>query len=326
MIKVYTLNSDGTVLVEITNFISLELQEHRYTLGQLLTINFEKSSQKVSPIIAGSAIYLYDDEEFINAFVVLVSNRGVYTESYSCYDGGFYISRNETIAQAKKENPLEFLKRVFKAYGVEVSTYDEPKKQGLIIEEDYIDYALSEIVEDVFKLILAKGGGNYFLKTIPTSTGWSIEFRRKDLRTPKNFLIYGTDENIFDNISDDATDTTDYTGISNSIKLLNDKTDDVRARAKNEESIRIFGLMESIETLDPDSPKDADAQAQNFLKESEKPEREIQFSIRGNFKIRTFDVVEVDNNFLKGTFEIVSISQRMSNGQITGEVILSELE
>lgn len=323
------VNSPG-ILTPIENYSNITLTEHESSLSRMLNISFAKPQNDlvpVNPLKEKGRVYVFDGfDEFVGAFVILRANFGKDIDSFTAFDNGFYLDNNQDIFQCKKQNVFTFLRSSYEKLGFIIGRIDSVGV-NITLDKDYIKYSLTEITNDIFDEIEAKTGKEMFIKVGSDGT---INFLQKDLRIKTDYKIDVDglrEDNITDIIGRNISDEIDYTRSRNSIKVYskNKKEGFKTTVAQNQTLINEIGLLQQVVEFESENFTSSKLQAEQILSKRELPKQLISFEILGNLNIRVYDLLQYFTDELVGIYEVVSISQSVSDSTLRGTLTLREV-
>lgn len=199
--------------------------------------------------------------------------------SYSGFDVGFYLNKNEVIIQYNNENIADAIKKLCKNYGINVNIPNFTKK----VEKIYKDVIFSDIIKELIQLEHDKGG----LKDL------YIDCKNGVLNIYRYQIEQGLTAVIGNGflVSSDET----YSNVSTKMSIQelknrvvytnNNEKSTYSVRQEKAESINTFGLLTVVESVDTNKNNDLKKLAQSKLDELNKVKEEISLSCLGDYRI-----------------------------------------
>lgn len=316
-----TLYKDGKG-ENITDLVSnLSWSESLDTAGVSLSFSVPDSEERYIPrllIMAGDIVTVSNDEgELIRAVVVNVS-RDYPKRTVKACDYGFYLNKNDTIIQFKKQSVSRCLETLFSKVGVSVgSIWDMPAEVNAV----YIDN-VNDIIKELIEIQQGNDGKKYH-----------YELRGKDIYVfqlpiePINYIFKpAVNVGAFDVTDRNAHSRGKYSHSIENMKNaviaeVSSKTKgelpEKQFIARDEESIRKYGLLAENYSVNSDEADNIQKLAENELKEKSKIKRELSMDFIGHDAARPGRVMHVADDYLgiDDNYRILSVSHKV-NGNI----------
>lgn len=322
----------GNQSQDITNLVSdLSWNENLDTVGVTLSFSVPDTNEKYIPrllIMAGDIVQLFgDDGELIRAVVVNVS-RNYPKRTVKASDFGFYLNKNDIVIQFKDKSVSECIKELFSHVGISVgSVCDMPANvKGVYIKN------VNEIIKELIKIQQDNDGKKYY-----------YEMRAEkiyvfQLPTEPISYIFKPAVNVaaFDVTDKNAHGRGKYThsieDMKNAVMAeVNSKTSgempEKQFIAKDEESIRKYGLLAENYSVNSDETDNIAELAKNELKEKNKLKRELSMDFIGHDKARPGRVMHIIDDWLgiDENYRIKSVSHKVNGCNHTMRCTLENL-
>lgn len=243
------------------------------------TITCEFSFESTSNIAVGSKVLIANG---ITGKEVL---RGIITDkqinknksfSYSGFDYGFFLNKNEVIIQFNKVKIDTAIQQLCAKVNVpcgnicSINAYVSKIFKGVVV---------SDIIIELLEMATKKTGSKYIFSC---QNGKLEIVDTKQVCESKIELAQGQIIGI-ENLLGNITYTESIQGLKNSISLVdsNEKSTFVVASAKDNESIGKFGLLSQIETIDKDDKTSKNVIVQNMLKDLNKVTTTLSIELLG---------------------------------------------
>lgn len=229
---------------------------------------------------------------------VIVTESGKDTVEYTCMDLGWYLNKNEVIVQFKKSTIYDAVLHLTKKFNIPTELPTSLKKAT--ITKLYKDVGVGDILKELLETATAKTNTRYYMKMY----GGVLAIRTYQ-RDP--IPIYG--------VGVDYTLGRSIENMSNKVVIVSneEKSSKVYAEAKDDASIKKYGLLQTIETVDAEDVSKARNIAKNKLKELNRITEDISVSCIGNYDIVAGRRVTIDNEELKGDFVVKEVTHTYAN-------------
>lgn len=302
--------------LDIMPFVSgLKWSDSIDTLGLEMSFtlpdNFnDKNFNFLDNITLGNGLSLFKGNEIITQVIIVEEDNGNNTRSFKAYDYAFWLNKSTTIKQFNKISSENAIKELCAEFGINVEI------SGLtsVITKIYNDKTVSEIIKDIININTAENKKKYVFEmeksTVKISPYEKIIID-STYELSKNNLVKATD--FLNNVSYNRS----ITDLKNKIIVISgdEKTQRIVAEAKDDASIKEFGLLQEVEKFDEKSKGNAQNIANNKLKRLNRINEEISLTILGNEKIRSGRIVELENDnlYLHGEYLIKDCEHSLEN-------------
>lgn len=302
--------------LDIMPFISsLKWSESIDTLGLEMSFtlpdNFnDKNFNFLDNITLGSGLSLFKGNEMITQVIIVEEDNGNNTRSFKAYDYAFWLNKSTTIKQFNKINSENAIKELCAEFGIAVEI------TGLtsVITKIYNDKTVSEIIKDIININTAENKKKYVLemeKTTVKISPYEKIIIDSTYELSKNNLVKATD--FLNSVSHSRS----IADLKNKIIVVSgdEKTQRVVAEAKDDASIKEFGLLQEVEKFDEKSKGNAQNIANNKLKRLNRINEDISLTMLGNEKIRAGRIAELENEnlYLHGEYLIKDCEHSLEN-------------
>ena len=195
----------------------------------------------------GNIVTLMQDNRLLFEGYVFERNRSTNssTMNVTCYDRGIYLKRNRASYKFINQTPEDITKRVCGDFGI---NFGEVIGTGIKITRNFIGLSLYDIIQTAYTLASAETKKKYYL-TFKGSSLYVSEKKAND----ETLVIEGL---IDAAMSDSITDMVNQVAI-------HDSNDKFIRNVKNDEYIRLYGLMQDY-MKQPDS-KSVESKAQSLI-------------------------------------------------------------
>ncbi|NFM25182.1 hypothetical protein FDB84_12225 [Clostridium sporogenes] len=206
-----------------------------------------------------SKIILKKDKIVIFEGIIVSKTNKENINSYTAMDCAFYLNKNKYVMQFRNVYAKTALQQICK----KVSINNSIIWLGTRINKLYYQEILSDIIKDILEQCQREIGTNYIMEM----QGKTLYINRlADLKINSTLLI-GKDYSISRSMED---------MINNVIAVNNDGK--VLANVKDNSSIKIFGELTNIVSVEDKNTSQANNVARNELKEKNKVKKELTFN------------------------------------------------
>lgn len=229
---------------------------------------------------------------------VIVSESGKHTKDYTCMDLGWYLNKNEVIVQFKKSTVYDAILHLTGKFSIPTELPAALKK--ITVTKVYKDVGVGDILKDLLETATKVTNHRYYMRmyggVLAIRTFW---------RDPIAIYGVGVDYSLGKSIEN----------MSNKIVIVSneEKSTRVYAEAKDDASIKKFGLLQTIETVEAEDKSKARNIAKNKLKELNKVTEDISITCIGNFDIVAGRRVTIHNEELKDTYLVKEVTHNYTN-------------
>lgn len=312
MLKLLIKNSDGifdiSQLVAQINW-SGDYQQCSRTLSfSLLSSPTDKSIPVVKCDLGNAVTLMLDNRILYEGFIFERSkSTASSTIEVTCFDRGIYLKRNRTSYKFTNQTPEAIAKRVCSDFGIAVG---ELASTGVKISRNFLGVSLYEIIQTGYTLAAAKTKKKYHL----TFKGASLNVLEKKV-TDETLVIEGGSNLI------DASTTDSITNMVNQVAVY-DKNDKLIRKLKNDEAIKLYGLMQ--EYIRQSDSSDAGPEAQKLIDDNG-VQQKITINNLGNVANVTGGTVVLHEPYtgLYGLFYIDSDTHTWKNSLYLNKLVLN---
>lgn len=229
---------------------------------------------------------------------VIVTESGKNTKDYTCMDFGWYLNKNEIIVQFNKSTVYDAILHLTNKYGIPTELPAELKK--ITFTKIYKDVYVGDILKDLLEIATAKTNTKYYMRmfggVLAIRTYW---------RDPIEVYGVGVDYSLGKSIED----------MFNKVVVVSneEKNNRVYAEVQDASSIKKYGLLQTIESVEADDLSKARNIAKNKLKELNRITEDISISCLGNYNIVSGRRIIIHNEELKGTYLVKEVTHNYTN-------------
>lgn len=296
--------------IDITKMVAnIKFSDSIDTLGAQLT--FDVAREFYGHVELGDVVVF--NINGITIFIGLIVSRNIQELTFecTCYDFAWYLNKSTVVKQYKNVKGDEVIKSICQEVGIKV------KVQGAvaIIDTIYKDKTIIDVIKDVLDKSTQINGKRFNLEMDKDTL--LINPFKKIIINPKYILSDETEIYINKNIgSINYNDSIDE--LKNAIIVISGDEKAARhiGEATDEQSIKKYGKIQNIVTLDAKDFSQANTIAKTKLKELNKINQNISLSLLGSSEIRAGRIIEFYNEKFKlsGNYLIKSSSHTFENG------------
>lgn len=256
------------------------------------TIATEFSFDSTSEIETGSKLLIANGttgKEVLRGIITDKQKNKNKSFSYSGFDYGFYLNKNEVIIQFNKVKIDTAIKQLCAKVDVPCGNICSI---NAYVTKIYKDNTVSDIIIELLEMASKKTGSKYIfscqcgkLEIVDT-----MQVCESKYELAQGFLMPLND--TLGNITYSET----IQGLKNSITLVDtkEKSTFIVANAKDNESIKKFGLLGQIESIDKDDKTSKNIIVQNMLKELNKITISISVEMLGTDDFKKGSILSLD--------------------------------
>ncbi|MGL5709597.1 MAG: XkdQ/YqbQ family protein [Cetobacterium sp.] len=245
-----------------------------------------------------------DTVENIFTGIIVDCTTNKFTKDIKCLDFYFYLNNNKVIKQFNALNASAAIENLLKDIGASTGDIENIATS---ITKIYRNNTVAEIIEDILKIANEETGKKYHLVIEDTTF---------------NLVLYKKIKaEVVDNVFGMPTLNESITNMKNSVLVVSNDQEEtaIYAKAKDEEGIKKYGMLQEIIEVDPD--KDDISKVRNIantkLKELNKVTQKVSISAFGNDELKAGRILEIDlKDFgVKGEFLIKSCTHTFQKGK-----------
>lgn len=274
--------------------------------------------------------YSYWDSQFKNKLqlgdlIIIKSGkkeitRGIITQTpingddYKGYDYAFYLNKSEATFQCKKIGASKAITQLLARYGVPIG---EMPKLTTAINKLYKDVAVSEIIKSILSEVHDETGKSYRMEM----TRGKFCIRRSGYIKIKPKYVDELGEKVSCTKACSVTGTRSIEDMRNQIIIAGtgDKKAQIKATVKDSKSIKKYGLLSQVETVEKTNQAKAKQKGKNLLKKLNKKTVSFTCEMPGSTIIRAgrkiyFNRPEAG---IKGWYKVKSATHNVTEGIYT---------
>ena len=296
---------------------NLSWRDNIDTLGMELTFDLANNNEKYFPKIEidmKEHILLKNTngKEIFRGKIVDEGENGRFNRSYIAYDYAFYLNKSKIIKQFNKIKASEAIKQLCNTFNVPIGNIVEIKT---LINKIYKDKTVAEIIKDILDQATNELKIKYRLEMRDSKL--YIEKYEDLLINPKLQLFAQPDIRLTDVIGSNISRNRSIEELKNSILITsgNEESSRIIATAKDEQSIKDFGLLQEIESVEDKDIAQARNIANNKLKELNKTQEDISIELLGHDDVRAGRILNLDESItgIKGKYLIKDCTHTYKN-------------
>ncbi|PGH22577.1 terminase [Fusobacterium polymorphum] len=304
--------------IDVTNYIrDLTWRDSIDTLGveisfELAINKFDKNLAFLYDITLGDPVQIINDkgETLVQAIIVSENPNGK-TTSFTAYDMAWYLNKSTVIKQFKKMVGNDCIKSLCSEIGIKVEVSGLDTK----IDKIYKDKTISDIIYDIIEQCSQFNSKKFFIEYDKDTL--KVEPFKKIKVTGQYEMHKNTFIDVAKNIGEVSLSRS-IVDMKNSILVITQNKKAVRTVGKEQdsESIKKYGMLQEVVTLDEKEHKKAKLVAKNELKKLNKITEDFSIDILGDDKVKSGRVIDIDIPLfnLKGEYLIKESSHSVQNG------------
>lgn len=288
----------------------------------LETIANEISFKSLTKLDDGAKFLLTDNnkKELFRGIITDIEEDKDKIFTYSGFDYGFYLNKNQVIIQFKNVRTDTAIKQLCAKVNIPVGNICSISPQ---VQKIYKGNAVSDIIKELLDTASKKTGQKYIMQCLNGTLTINNTLGKID-------PVIKLAENVIIKVCDTAGNITYKRSIQelkNSVLLVDTKEKQtfVTASAKDSNNISKFGLLQQIETVDKDDKTSRQTIVNNLLNDLNKVKETIQIEFLGTNDIRkgVYLALDYPEYGLKGDYYIKNSSHTIENGmhRVNAEVI-----
>lgn len=230
--------------------------------------------------------------------------------SYTAYDFGFYLSKNEVTIQFRNESIRNAITRLLNSVNIPIGNILGVAGQ---VSNNYRKQTVQAVINDLLTLATGQTGINYAVDCRNGSVNIRpYEFIEDITGDLSNILQINSAENL-----GNVKVTSSMQDMKNRILVYtgDDKNSQIVARANREESERQFGILQEI--LEPDKDeRNYNVIAQNRLREVNRITNKLDVEMLGDDRIQKGTLIRLrdERTNINGIFVVRSCVHKIDNG------------
>lgn len=312
MLKLLLKNNEGTF--DIAQLVAqIDWAGDYLQCARMLEFKLVSSpSDKLIPVIKcdlGNVVTLMQDNRTLFEGYVFERQKSTLgsTIDVTCFDKGIYLKRNKASYKFTNLTPEAITGRVCTDFGIETG---EIASTGIKLTRNFLGNTLYEIIQTGYTLASAETKKKYYI----SFKGSRLSVVEKKV-TDETLVIEGG-SNLMD-----ASVTESISGMINQVTIY-DKNDNLIRKIKNDETIKLYGLMQDY-MRQPDG-ENVGSKAQKLLDDNGLQQK-ITVNNLGNIANVTGGTVVVKEPYtgLYGLFYIDSDVHTWKNGLYLNKLVLN---
>lgn len=244
----------------------------------------------------------------------LITQTPINGDDYRGYDYAFYLNKSEAIFQCKKIGASKAITQLLARYGVPVG---EMPKLTTAINKLYKDMTISDIIKSILSEVHDETGKSYRMEM----TRGKFCIRRSGYIKIKPKYVDELGEKVSCTKACSVTGTRSIEDMKNQIIIAGtgEKKAQIKATVKDSKSIKKYGLLSQVETVEKTNQAKAKQKGKNLLKKLNKKTVSFTCEMPGSTIIKAgrkiyFNRPEAG---IKGWYKVKSATHNVSEGKYT---------
>lgn len=297
MIDIFVLSNDKEYEVrKITN--DLELSNDKENLGAELSFS-------ISNLIGfeeGDIILLKENNLEIFRGIIVDYNPDLKSKSsYVSLDFAFYLNENQVFYKFNNESASNCITKILKDFNITIGDIPNITHK---IKKIYNGEKASEVIKDILEQVTDATGTEYYFE---------MKYGKFYIYDLNKFEVeYEVDDSI---LLSDLNFKRSIKSLKNSVVVTLSEEEDGRIlhTSKDNNSISKFGQLQLIEKINKEEEGKASSIASKLLKEKNKTDITVSFSIVGDFSIHPARLIRLNLKSIKGVFRIKNVKHSIAN-------------
>lgn len=301
----------------------LQWRDNIDTLGMNLSFSKAQSLEKFIPKYKcepGDKMILLNGAKELFRGIVVDNDFDKFSDGINAFDFAFYLNENDDIIQFKNVKADDALKKLCSKHGVPIGSI---ASMATKIKKIYKD-KVSDIIKDILEQVSNENGKKYRLE---------MRAGKLFIEEYKNIEVQGTFKQSEKLNGIDIRSVPEITGIQRSISgmknciIVSTGENKILAKAKNQSSINIFGLLQEVIEVDEKDAAKARNIANTNLVSKNKINKAIKCKMLGDDNVRAGRIIKLNvaDYGVVGKFLITDCSHRLESGIHTMELELEEI-
>lgn len=298
----YVLSVEGYLIDHIAT--GLIWSSSKDTLGQSLSFAMPFDERNVllpAPFIEpGDRVTLRYKSKIIFFGIVEGDERDDRAPiKYTCFDLAYYLNENDITIQFRNQTISAALEEVCRRFGIKCTI----TKIGVRVTKIYNGQLVSEVIKDLLKIAEQKTGIKYRFE-MRGDTFVVFNWRGMHVKVNAEWISSPSRKRTM-------------SGMRNKVQVVTNGENQVKifAEAKDEQSIKKYGLLTKIEAIDEKEKAKAQQVANNLLKELNRIQETGGVSLLGNYEARAGRLLTISEPItgLVGDYFITDAQHTLEN-------------
>ncbi len=229
--------------------------------------------------------------------------------SYSGYDFGFYINQNEVIEQFSDMKISDAISKLCRSYQIPCGTIPQTQAR---IKDIYKDRRLSEVFSELIALAQKKGEYKDVYFTCSSGKFEILSYERKsDLSAIMSEALKTSIDNTINSLNIKVS----MNELKNSVVIADNKENlSKKVTVRDDESIKKYGFLQTVEVLDMSTTNNIQKLAQNMLKDLNKLICSIELSVLSDYRLHKGVIIPINLPVYKisGDFLVTSSTHNIT--------------
>lgn len=293
-------------------------------------ITWTESEDSLGMEFSFSMPYSYFDEQFKKTLsvgdpvTIFVEGKkvlqGIITETplagseYRGYDYAFYLNKSSTIIQFKKIAADEAIRKLCRKFDVPIG---EMPGMATAVTKLYKNEAVSDIIKDILKKVKHETGKSYRMQM----NGGKLDVIETGAKKIQPTYTDDRGKKLYCTHAAGVSGTRSIEELRNSVIVAGtgEKSKQIKATAKDDASIKKYGLLQTVELEDDLNAAKARNRAKNILKQQNKVLTSFSAVMPGNVEIRASRRIYFNRPeaHVKGWYKVKSCTHSVSGGIYT---------
>ena len=278
------------------------------TLGVQLSF---AATKKIN-LNVGDYFQLKKDNVLVTDGIAVTKNKSFFKNKFNVFDFAWFLNESEEIVQFKNIDSNKAIKQLLAKYNVKLGAVDAP---SISLTYIYKDKKVSEVISHILSMVTDETGQKFRMEM--RNGKFYIEKYTEISVSPKyQNAINIAAMNSLANIGEGFSYSESIQDLKNKVVLTSDeeKSKSIIAEVDDQESIKKYGLLQEVKTVDKKDIAKAKNIANNTLKNLNRKSYNINITIPGDINLRSGRLISINNKYMNGKYLIKSTNHSYKNG------------
>jgi len=241
--------------------------------------------------------------------------------NYSGYDVGFYLNKNEVLIQFSNVNIGDAIEKLCSEYQISLKNKPEFKNK---VSKIYKDALFSDILKELLQLESDKTGRKNLY----------IDCKSGNLNIKEYSIEQNLSAKITENFLVNSHETISNISVKNSIEELknrviytdNNEKSTKKMIATDNDSVKCYGLLTQVESIDTSKNNNLQSLAKKKLKELNQVNSEMSLSLLCDYRVAKGKIIDLDvkEYGLNGLYVIISCRHAITSNKDVANISIKK--
>lgn len=285
-------------------------------LGEEITFKYAYNDssyfERYDVLQEGDIVALLNNSKVLKHYVIVqISTSGRFGKSITGYDFGWYLNKNKVVMQFKKASVSDAIRKLCDKVGIKHNIVAIPT----LITKIYKEEAVSDVIHELLDQAKQETGTTYRLEMVDQTL--TIRKQTDLVINPKIQLADNTGAFTAALSASNITRTTSIEDMKNRVVVVtSEESTKVYAESTDPNSIKKYGLLTEVVSVDKKNAAQARNIAKNTLKDLNRVKDGITLDLLGSDEIKAGRLIDMDMPVIgvKGKYLITSANHSEANG------------